>query len=55
MRISDIAFAVAIMAIGYELLPIQAPDWLSWVASITLIFVGLYIIVRAIREVRELY
>jgi hypothetical protein len=48
MRRADIAFGVALVAIGYNFLPIKAPDWLNWVAAIALLIIGAYIIFRAI-------
>lgn len=48
MRRADIAFGVAILAIGYNFLPVQAPDWLNWVAAIALLVIGAAIVFRAI-------
>jgi len=48
MRRTDIAFGVAILAIGYNFLPIKAPNWLNWVAAIALLVIGAAIVCRAI-------
>jgi hypothetical protein len=37
-----------IYEIGYNFLPVKAPDWLNWVAAITLLVIGAAIIFRAI-------
>jgi hypothetical protein len=42
-----IAFGVSLVAIGYRFLPVQAPDWLNWVASIALLGIGATIIFTA--------
>lgn len=48
MKKADIAFGVALVAIGYNFLPIKAPDLLNWVSAIALLIIGAYIIFRAI-------
>jgi hypothetical protein len=50
MRRQDIAFGVALVAIGYNFLPVKAPNWLSWVAAITLLGIGGCIIFRGISQ-----
>lgn len=48
MRRADIAFGVALLAIGYNFLPVEAPAWLNWVAAVALLIIGAAIIFRAI-------
>ncbi len=44
MRKADIAFGVALLAIGYNFLPVKAPDWLNWITAIALLIIGAVII-----------
>ncbi len=48
MRRTNIAFAVALLAIGYNFLPIEAPDWLGWIAALALLIIGAAIILLEI-------
>ena len=48
MRRTYIAFGIALLAIGYNFLPVRAPDWLSWVAAIALLIIGAVIILLGI-------
>jgi len=47
---ADIAFGVAILAIGYNFLPIQASTSATWVASIVLLAIGSWIVISAISQ-----
>lgn len=44
MRRTDIAFEVAILAIGYNFLPAKGPEWLLWFAAIALLIIGTVIV-----------
>jgi len=48
MRKTDIAFGVAILAIGYNFLPDKGPEWLNWATAVALLIIGAGIIFRAI-------
>ncbi len=47
---ADIAFAVAILAIGYDFLPIEAPEPAKWAAAIILLGIGGWIVISAIHQ-----
>lgn len=48
MRRTDIAFGVAILAIGYNFLPVKGPEWLLWFAAIALLIIGAVIVFHAL-------
>jgi len=48
MRRADIAFGVAILAIGYNFLPEKGPEGLCWAAAIVLLVIGCWIIFSAL-------
>lgn len=50
MRRSDIAFGVALLAIGYDFLPVPASIYLEWLAACVLLAVGGGIVVIGVYQ-----
>jgi hypothetical protein len=41
---SGIAFGIAVMAIGYNMLPIKPPLWLSEIAGLVVLLMGAWVV-----------
>ena len=43
-----IAFGLTVLVIGYNFLPVQAPDSVRWIASITCFIIGFVIFFKVV-------
>ena len=42
---ANIAFGIALLAIGYNFLPVKAPEPVAWITAIALLVIGCWILI----------
>jgi hypothetical protein len=44
---SQLAFGIAVMSIGYNLIPVKGPTWVMWICGIATMLLGIWVISSA--------